>query len=45
MAKQKKPHHVEIPPSPGEAIGVVRGGDDFLEPLRRELACPIPMNP
>jgi len=45
MAKQKKTNHIEIPPVPREAIAAVRGEEDFVEMLRRELAWPIPMNP
>jgi len=44
MAKQKKTNHTEIPPVPREAIGAVRGEEDFVELLRRELEWPIPMN-
>jgi len=45
MAKQKKTNHIEIPPVPREAIADVRGEEDFVELLRRELEWPIPMNP
>jgi len=45
MAKQRKINQIEIPPVPREAIAAVRGEDHFVELLRRELACPIPMNP
>jgi len=44
MAKPKKTHHTDIPPVPREAIAAVRGEEDFLEVLRRELEWPIPMN-
>jgi hypothetical protein len=44
MAKQKKTHHIDIPPVPREAIAAVRGEEDFVELLRRELEWPIPMN-
>ncbi len=45
MAKQKKPNYIETPPVPREAIAAVRGEEDFVELLRRELAWPIRMNP
>ena len=44
MAKQKKTNHIEIHPVPREAIGAVRGEEDFVELLRRELDWPIPMS-
>jgi hypothetical protein len=44
MAKQKKTHHIDIPPVPREAIAAVRVEEDFVELLRRELEWPIPMN-
>jgi hypothetical protein len=44
MAKQKKTHHIDIPHVPREAIGAVRGEEDFVELLRRELEWPIPMS-
>ena len=45
MAKPKKTNHIEIPPVPREAIAAVRGEQDFVELLRRELEWPIRMNP
>jgi hypothetical protein len=44
MAKQKKCNHIEILPVPRKAIAAVRGEEDFVELLRRELESPIPMN-
>ena len=44
MAKPKKTHQIDIPPVPREAIAAVRGEEDFVELLRRELEWPIPMN-
>lgn len=44
MAEQKKNNHSIIPPVPREAIAAVRGEEDFVELLRRELEWPIPMN-
>ena len=44
MAKQKKNTNSVIPPVPREAITAVRGEEDFVELLRRELEWPIPMN-
>jgi len=44
MAKQKKNKQIVIPPVPREAIADVRGEEDFVELLRRELEWPIPMN-
>lgn len=44
MAKQKRNNHSVIPPVPREAIASVRGEEDFVELLRRELEWPIPMN-
>jgi len=45
MAKSRKTNHIEIPAVPREAIAAVRGEEDFVELLRRELGWPIPMNP
>jgi len=44
MAKQKKNNHSVIPPVPREAIAAVRGEEDFVELLRRDLEWPIPMS-
>ena len=44
MAKQKKNNHLVIPPVPREAIAAVRGEEEFVELLRRELEWPIPMS-
>jgi len=44
MAKQKRTHHIEIPPVTREAIAAVRGEEDFVELPRRELAWPNPMS-
>ena len=43
MAKPKKNNHLNIQPVPREAIAAVGCEEDFVELLRRELQCPIPM--
>jgi len=42
MAKQKKTNHIEISPVPREAIGALRGEEDLVELLLRELEWPSP---
>jgi len=44
MAKQKKTNPIEILPVPREAIAEVRGKEDFVELLRRELEWPVLVN-
>lgn len=44
MVKQRKNNPSVSPPVPREAIAAVRGEEDFVELLRRELEWPIPMN-
>jgi hypothetical protein len=44
VGKPKKNNHSVIPPVRRKAIAEVRGEEDFVELLRRELEWPIPMN-